>query len=83
MPGSLVDALLQAPRDRQRYVLLARAGFADRAGIDAAVAGIDRDDHVAAVRIVRGFHDHGRRVRRTRTEIDDEPVTIARPRARR
>ncbi len=55
--GLAIDALLQPPRDRQRDVLLARAGFADRAGIDAAVAGIDRDDHVAAVRFVRGLHD--------------------------
>ncbi len=75
--GLAVDALFQAPRDRERHALLARTGFADRARVDAAVPRVDRDDHVAAVRLVGGLHGNRRRARRDGTEIDDQAMAVA------
>ena len=47
MPGVGVDLAREFARDRERHVLLARAAGAARAGILAAVAGVDRDDQLA------------------------------------
>ena len=49
MPSSRVDRRREPARDRERHVLLARTAAPDRAGILAAVAGVDRDDEVAAL----------------------------------
>ena len=56
--GLRIDALGERARDGQRHVLLARAARADGAGILAAMAGIHRDDDVAAALSggVRGMH---------------------------
>ena len=47
MPGVLSIRLLELARDRERDVLFVRAAAAGRAGIVAAVAGVDRDDDIA------------------------------------
>ena len=73
-----VDPGVEFLRYLEHHVLLAQAILADRAGILAAVPGIDGDDEVAG--IARRMHDPDgpRRGRRSRGgHIDDEPVAIA------
>ena len=83
--GLAIDALLQAPRDRERHVLLARAALADRARIDAAVAGVDRDDRCRgrALRSADFTDDRRRAATRLATEIDDQAMAVGCRTARR
>ena len=55
MFGLRVEAVAQEHRDRQDDVLLVQAGRPDRAGILAAVAGIDGDDDEAIDLRLRGL----------------------------
>ena len=69
-----VDALREGSRDRQHYVFFPRAAVANRAGILAAVAGIDRHHNVAAAvdRSVGGTNDF-------RSRVDFQPALAPRP----
>src|SRR5690606_30654766 len=69
-----IDAFLERTRNREGDDLLARAGRADRAGIVAAVARIERDDDVARRTRQDLVDGADRRLAILRIQVDDEAV---------